>query len=395
VKRDDVTLDTLLAQIEQAQLARRLVEPEPAFMFKHALVQEAAYESLLKQDRKRLHRIVGGTIERMYPDRLEELSGMLALHFAAAGERNKAIEYSRRAAQRAVAVYAYDEAAQHLRTALDLIEPGEPSETHLILLEELADVHHLLRQGARAIALYQEALDVWRTLRGADTLRVTAVRLHRKIVQMVADVRWSVDLEYFQAASQIRLASRASLETALPLMQGEPPHAETVRLLTALSVDAWRTQFPAEDWDAAQRFAQAAVDMAEQLDSPVDLSRALGALASVYDGRGLLRQHLQVALQRLAICEQTGFGDVREGIDALRGVGIALLYVGEYAQAIPYLQEAESHAGRIQALEQLSYALGLQGQCWFWLDAWDEALAIEDKWRDLERRYSRERIGPT
>lgn len=57
--REHVTLDTLLVQIEQAQLARSLDEPDRAYMFKHALVQEAAYEPLLRHDRKRLHLLVG------------------------------------------------------------------------------------------------------------------------------------------------------------------------------------------------------------------------------------------------------------------------------------------------------------------------------------------------
>jgi hypothetical protein len=71
------------------------------------------------------------------------------------------------------------------------------------------------------------------------------------------------------------------------------------------------------------------------------------------------------------------------------------MYVGEYEQALPYLQEAESLAGRAQVVDQQANALGLQAQCSFRLDRWDDVLATEEKWRDLERRFTRERIGET
>jgi tetratricopeptide (TPR) repeat protein len=167
-----------------------------------------------------------------------------------------------------------------------------------------------------------------------------------------------------------------------------------VRVLVTLSTDAWRIQDP-PDWEAAQHFAQAAVDMAEQLESPVDLSQALGALATVLDGRSLLGEHLQVTQRRLEICQDALFDDVRESIEALRSAGAARMYVGEYEQALPYLREAEGLAERVLAVDQQANALGLQGQCWFRRDCWDEVFAIEEKWRGLERRYTRERVGET
>jgi tetratricopeptide (TPR) repeat protein len=135
--------------------------------------------------------------------------------------------------------------------------------------------------------------------------------------------------------------------------------------------------------------------MAEQLDNPVVLSQSLGALANVLDGRSLLREHLAVAERQLAICREAQFDDVRERLEALRRVGAALMYIGEYEQALPYLGEAESLSARAQMIDQQTNALGLQSQCWFRLDRWDELLATEERWRALERRYPRERVGET
>ena len=74
---------------------------------------------------------------------------------------------------------------------------------------------------------------------------------------------------------------------------------------------------------------------------------------------------------------------------------MALMYVGEYEQAIPHLQEAEALAVKAQAIGQQTAAIGLLSQCAFRLDRWDEVIALEDKWRELERRYPRQRVGPT
>jgi hypothetical protein len=72
----------------------------------------------------------------------------------------------------------------------------------------------------------------------------------------------------------------------------------------------------------------------------------------VLDGRSRLREHLKVAENRLEITRQPGFDDVRENLDALRGVGAARMYVGEYLDALPFLEEAEGIATRLQATDQ-------------------------------------------
>ena len=385
----DRRLSTLL-RLDMIREATRV--PEIEYAFRNPLTQEAVYQTILLKRRREFHRRVGEAMEAIYPDRLEGLLGLLAYHFALAGQTDKAIAYSREASRQAVALYAYDDAIRNLLAAFELIEPGEQSETHLELLEELADVYRMLRDFEGAIDHYQRALDLWANLETAD--KIVEIRLNRKIVQMVADLKWSVGVEFLQQANESRLASRANLEQGLPNLEAEPANMETVRVLVALSTDAWRTQDP-PDWEAAQRFAQSAVDMAKQLDSPVDLSRALGALATVLDGRSLLRQHLQITQQRLDICQQPLFDDARETIAALRGTGTALMYVSEYQKALPYLQEAESMAVETHMVDQQATMLGLQAQCYFRLDRWDEVLGIEEKWRDLERRYTRERVGET
>jgi hypothetical protein len=104
---------------------------------------------------------------------------------------------------------------------------------------------------------------------------------------------------------------------------------------------------------------------------------------------------LQVAERRLEISRQPDFAEYFESIEALRNAGAGYLYVGEYQQALPLLMETETLAARARVVEQQMIALGLLTQCWFRMDRWDEVLATEEKWRDLERRYRRERVGGT
>src|SRR5919202_2943793 len=105
-----MNLDTELAQLEDAQLVRRAAEEELAYLFKHALTQETAYESLLHKRRRELHLQVAQVIEQLYPKQLDEYAARLAQHYAEAGDDAKTLEYATRAGDIAARVYANAEA---------------------------------------------------------------------------------------------------------------------------------------------------------------------------------------------------------------------------------------------------------------------------------------------
>jgi len=385
-------LDKHLGTLLRMDLIREAARvPEIEYAFRNPLTQEAVYKTILIKRRRAFHRRVGEAMESIYADRLDGLYGLLAHHFTLANEREKAIDYYRKAAKQAVALFAYDDAIQNLRGALELIETGKQTETHGILLEELGDVYRLLRDISQAIASYHDSLHLWETLPEAD--EVIAVRLHRKIVQLATEAKWNVDLDTYRQVRDLTLESLEQLEISLSVGK-QDPNAEMVRALATLSFESWRSRMP-PDWERAQRFAQAAVDMAEQLAEPVVLTRALGALCNVLDGQSRLRDHLQFALRRLEVSSEAGLDDPIERIDAVSSAGMALMYVGEYEQALPHLQEAEALAIKAQSVGQQTAAIGLQSQCAFRLDRWDDVLALEEKWRELERRFPRQRVGPT
>ena len=81
---------TQLNTLESSGLIRlAAVQPELEYLFRHALVQDAAYSSLLKNDRRHLHKSVGEALEALYPQQRDELAATLALHFEKADAQHR------------------------------------------------------------------------------------------------------------------------------------------------------------------------------------------------------------------------------------------------------------------------------------------------------------------
>ena len=84
----------------------KAAHPELAYMFKHALTHDVAYESVLPERRTALHRTIGLAIEELYADRLAEHYETLAHHFERAEEWERALDYHERAAAKAADSFA-------------------------------------------------------------------------------------------------------------------------------------------------------------------------------------------------------------------------------------------------------------------------------------------------
>jgi tetratricopeptide (TPR) repeat protein len=97
--------------------------PELEYLFRHWLVQDAAYGSLLKQERRELHRRVGDALEALYPDRRDDLAAVLAMHFEQAGDTEKALDYLAMAGGYALERNALKEAYSAYQRAASLLPP--------------------------------------------------------------------------------------------------------------------------------------------------------------------------------------------------------------------------------------------------------------------------------
>lgn len=153
-----MNLQVTLAALEHAALIRRLREGDGACQFKHNLIQESAYSSLLKNDRRALHRACAEAVERAYPDALDEYATLLAKHFAEAGDDAKTFYYARRAGDAAFRIHALAEALMHYDTAGVLAARLQIS---------IDDVLHLHQQRGRVLEVmgrYEEAVAAYRAL---------------------------------------------------------------------------------------------------------------------------------------------------------------------------------------------------------------------------------------
>jgi tetratricopeptide (TPR) repeat protein len=119
-----MSVDTQLDTLEAKGLVRvAAYQPELEYLFRHALVQDAAYESLLKQERRALHRTVGEALEQLYPERRGELAAVLAMHFEQAGDAERAVRYAMEAASFALDRNAIVEAHGLYQRAAALLPP--------------------------------------------------------------------------------------------------------------------------------------------------------------------------------------------------------------------------------------------------------------------------------
>jgi predicted ATPase len=120
---DEATLQHGLAQLVAAELLyQRGRPPQATYLFKHALVQDAAYQSLLRSTRQQHHQHIAQVLETHFPDLCETQPELLAQHYTEAGLTVQAIPYWHQAGQRAAQHSAHAEAISHLTNALELLK---------------------------------------------------------------------------------------------------------------------------------------------------------------------------------------------------------------------------------------------------------------------------------
>src|SRR3954449_1587025 len=165
-----------LQRLELIQQPRRW--PQAEFRFRHALIQETAYRTLVTSRRTELHRRAAGWLEARYAGHDAEVLGHLAHHWLAADVEDKAVTYLMRAGDKARQEYALDEAIGHYQALLPLLEMrGEHQQSALVLFKLALALHASLRFAA-ANDTYQRAFDLWSpptvTTQPTERLRISS-----------------------------------------------------------------------------------------------------------------------------------------------------------------------------------------------------------------------------
>ena len=222
-----MTLRSHLTTLEASGLIRLAeVQPELEYLFRHALVQDAAYASLVKADRKQLHHAVGEALERLYPDQLasRELAPVLAQHFHQAGDDPRALKYLTAAGDAAARVYANAEAALHYSHALEVAKRTPTADgkqlTHLYL--GLGEVFELSARYHEAMATYGE-MEALAQARGDQAMAFDSLMARAKVS--------STPNPAYDPAQ-----ARVLLEKALALVHEQDDRAAEARVLWNLMV---------------------------------------------------------------------------------------------------------------------------------------------------------------
>ena len=162
-------LDQALARLVEADILRELsLPPRLTYVFKHALLQEAAYASLLKRTRQQYHRQIAHVLETQFPETAEHQPELLARHYTEAGLYEQALVFWKRAGERTLARSAYREATMCFKQALGAVQQLPDSrDTH----EQAIDLRLALRSAllpsgdlGRLLACLREAESLAATL---------------------------------------------------------------------------------------------------------------------------------------------------------------------------------------------------------------------------------------
>jgi ABC-type oligopeptide transport system substrate-binding subunit/class 3 adenylate cyclase len=158
ISEAEMQLDTHLSQLQRVDLVREKARiPELEYIFKHALTQEAAYNSLLHERRKGFHLKVGEALEELFPDRVDEFSGLMAYHFEVAEAHEIALDYLQRAGDQARLAYAHQEAIDFYKRALVILRKQGEFDRAARTLMKLGLTYHTAFDFKQSRGAYDEA----------------------------------------------------------------------------------------------------------------------------------------------------------------------------------------------------------------------------------------------
>jgi class 3 adenylate cyclase/predicted ATPase len=258
---------------------------EIQYAFKHAMLAEVTYRSLLKADRRDLHRRAGEATEELYPDRIDQTAWSLAYHFERGGMRARAYAYYVRAGDGALCVYANREAADCFRRAIELASSLErfPEDAGRgDLHEKLGDVSYLMSDYAAAAQAFEHAL-----AHAEGPHRRAA--LHRKCGQVFE--KWG---RYDRAL--------ASFEAGIEVMAGDLDLAEAAGIYSGLSL----VYYHKNQIDSAVELGQLALDMMRRLGDRRGAAQALNNLGIAHGKRSEWELAAKYHEEGLAIWSELG-----------------------------------------------------------------------------------------
>jgi predicted ATPase len=152
----------LVRLVEAGLISPHGAIPRLRYTFKHALIRDVAYSTLLRDRRRQVHAQVAEALEH-FPEQVESVPELLAQHYTLAGMTEPAVRHLLRAGQRAFRSSAYREAASHLRKGIELLEGLPEGALRKRLQADLKATLALVRDASRGYGhMFQSAFAGWR-----------------------------------------------------------------------------------------------------------------------------------------------------------------------------------------------------------------------------------------
>ncbi len=380
----DVQLDTLEAK---GLIRLAAMQPELEYLFRHALVQDAAYGSLLKQERRELHGRVGEALESLYPERKEELSPVLAMHFEQAGENEKAIDYLATGAQHALRQNAIQEAYGAFDQAATLIEqepddPTLPAEEATRRRRRRAEVELGRAEAGYSFRSPEDAFEqLERALPGVES--VDDAELELKAHMLIALGR----LQSGEAATSPAVKRSLDRMTEIGDAIGDP----TVRALP-LAVTGLAKVFngPVREGVAA---IEEAIPLMEGRADSIGSAFARGALAIGYATLGEFDKAQKAADDASEIADKRG--DLIAKLDALIAQSMIQSIRGDLDRAVPIARECVDRAEETGASACMVVSAWILGDAFHRQGRFEEAREVLKRGSDVSLVVDRKVWRPT
>ena len=248
---DAATLQHELARLVEAEIVyQRGMPPQATYTFKHALIQDAAYESLLRSTRQQYHQRIAQVLEAQFPDFIETQPELLAHHYTEAGLKEQAVVYWQRAGQQASERSANLEAISHFTTGIELLKTLPETPDHI----QQALILHIVLGAALLLTKGQAAPEVEHTYTQARMLCQQVGETPELVPVLYGLWRFYVVQRQFQMAQDLG-------ETLLHLAQHVDDPALAVIAHYALgSTSLWRGALPAARQHLAEAIAHHTTD---------------------------------------------------------------------------------------------------------------------------------------
>jgi class 3 adenylate cyclase/tetratricopeptide (TPR) repeat protein len=258
----------LASQIQDLSDAS-LIEPAPeAYIFRHVLIQEAAYESILIKKRAELHRTIGETIEELHAERIEEFAPLLAYHFYRAQDV-RSLKYDILAGEKSARLYANAESATHFGRALEVAKRnGSDLDQIRFLFSELGRVLELGGRYEQALQNYDDWQEFGRE-RGDRSIEMTALMAKAPLYSIFTPLHNSELSEHL-------------LVQALEISREIGDDAAQARLSWNLMLN----YLFSKQFDQALEHGELALRLARESDQREQLAYVLNDLCRLYTCRG-------------------------------------------------------------------------------------------------------------